>query len=67
MTLPATKAQKAERIALWEERAGIIEHVGGFIRSDAEEMATRELGYRPNWGGSIVNVVDAGRPTEEPQ
>ncbi|HKT54510.1 MAG TPA: hypothetical protein VJP88_08655 [Caulobacteraceae bacterium] len=57
---------KAERIAAWEERAGIIEFQGGFARADAEEMATRDLGYRPHpWRGSIVNVIDAGQPQQE--
>lgn len=59
------RAAKAERIARWEERAAIIEFQGRFVRSDAEDMATAELGYRPNWGGSIVNVIDAGQPQKE--
>ena len=51
---------KAERIHTWEERAAIIEHVGRFVREDAEDMATRELGYRPEWRGSIVKLIEAG-------
>lgn len=55
-----TKQQKAERIAAWEERAAIIEYVGGFVRQDAEDMATKELRGRPPWKGSIVKVIEAG-------
>lgn len=57
--MSAERAVKAERIAAWEERAAIIED-SGVNRTDAEERATRELGYRPKWSGSILNVIEAG-------
>lgn len=59
-----TRQQKAQRIYDFEERAAIIEHVGGFHRQDAEDMAERQQGGRPVWGGSIVGVIDAGAVTE---
>lgn len=67
MTLPATQQQKADlanRIYAFEERAGIIMdsmptgHVDAEI---AESQAASQLGYRPRaWGGSVVRLIDAG-------
>lgn len=60
------RAKKAEAIAAWEERAAIIQDgMPNCDRRTAEGMASHQLGYTPNWRGSIVNVIDAGANREE--
>ena len=36
---------RAEALAVWEERAAILEFDGGFSRREAEQSATIELGF----------------------
>lgn len=57
---PAARRRLATAIVDFEERAAIIEYDAGASRNQAEALAAKELGMRPQWSGSIVRVLDIG-------
>ena len=49
----------ADRYVTWTERAAIAEYDGGLRRAEAEEQASRELGYKPAARGvGICQTLD---------